>query len=93
MAYHFPGRSVDCVLVGTVGIVGVHAHPLRTFWSAPVTNQFMGRLPRLSWYDIYPWDHRVVNIPWQVLVEGGGIGMPLEGTLYGAKDSSPLYRA
>ena len=93
ITYRFPGRSVDYVLEGTVGLAVEHAHSLGGFRSAPVANQFMGRLPRLSWYDTYTRGHRVVNIPWQELVGGGGIGRPPDGTLYGAKDSSPLCGA
>ena len=53
----------------------------------------MSRLPRLSWYDTYTWGEKVTNIPWQELAGGGGTGRPLDGTLYGAKDSSPLCGA
>ena len=78
---------------GTVGLAVEHAHLLGEFRSAPVANQFMGRLPRLSWYNICTRGHRVINIPWQELVEGGGIGRPPDGALYGTKDSSPLCGA
>ena len=63
ITYRFPGRSVDYVLEGTVGLAVEHAHSLGEFLSAPVANQFMGRLPRLSWYDTYTRGHRVINIP------------------------------
>lgn len=78
---------------GTVGLAVGHVHSLGDFRSAPVAKQFMGRLPWLSWYDTYTWDHRVVNIPWHELVGGGGISRPSDGALYGAKDSSPLCGA
>ena len=84
ITYRFPGRSADYVLESTVGLVVEHVQ----FRSAPVANQFMGRLPRLSWHDIHTRAHGVVNTPWQELVGGGGIGRPPDGTLYGAKDSS-----
>ena len=53
----------------------------------------MGRLLGLSWYDICTRGHGVINILWQELVEGGGIGKPPNGVLYGTKDSSPLRGA
>ena len=84
---------VDYVLEGIVGLAVEHAHLLGEFRSAPVANQFMDRLPRLSWYDTCTRGHRVISIPWQKLVEGGGIGRPPDGALYGAKDSSPLCGA
>lgn len=34
----FPGRSVDYVLEGTVGLAVEHAYLLGEFWSAPVAN-------------------------------------------------------
>ena len=34
----FPGRSVDYVLEGTVGLAVEHAHSLGEFRSAPVAN-------------------------------------------------------
>ena len=89
ITYRFPGRSADYVLESTVDLAVEHVQ----FRSTPVANQFMGRLPRLSWHDIHTRDHRVVSTPWQELVGGGGIGRPPDGTLYGAKDSSPLCGA
>ena len=78
---------------GIVGLAVEHAHSLGEFRLAPVANQFMGRLLGLSWYDICTRGHGVINILWQELVEGGGIGRPPDGALYGAKDSSPLCGA
>jgi len=63
ITYHFLGRLVACVLEGTVGQAVEHVHVLREFGSAPVANQFMGRLPRLFWYDIHTRDHGVVSTP------------------------------
>ena len=91
--YCFLGRSVDYVLEGTVGLAVEHAHLLGDFRSASMANQFMGRPPGLSWYDTCTQGHRVINILWQELVGGGGIGRPPVGALYGAKGSSPLCGA
>ena len=67
--YRFPVRSADYVLESTVGLAVEHVQ----FRSAPVANQFMGRLPRLSWHDIHTRDHGVVSTPWQELVGGGAL--------------------
>ena len=64
ITYHFPGRSVDYVLEDTIGLAVENVHSLGGLRSALVANQFLGRFPRLSWYDTHTRDHGVVNIPW-----------------------------
>lgn len=81
--YHFPIILVDYDLEGMVDLAVKRAPLLGEFWSAPIANQFMDRLLRLTWYDICTQDHGVINTLWQEFVEGGGISKPPDGALYG----------
>ena len=61
---HFPGKLVDYVLEGTVGLAVECAHSLGEFQSISLANQFMDRLLGLSWYNTCMRGHRVINILW-----------------------------
>jgi len=60
--YHSLDIPVDCDRGGVVGLVVEHTHSLEDFWPEPATNQFVGRLLVLSWFDSCAWDHTTIII-------------------------------